>query len=372
MEDVTEYMYERGWTDGLPVVAPTRGKVDAMLAAGGRSADEIIGSVPARNRTITAETIAANAVMAGCRPEYFPIVLTAVEAMLDPAFNVNTVSTSSGGAAVAIVVSGPMAEEIGMNAGRNLLAPGNRANATIGRAIRLVISNGLGSKSGKLDASSIGHPGKYTLCFAAKPGEPDWPGLNVEAGYTDADTVVTILASEGPRQIGQHLNEDPAGILRSVAAAMKAPSNTIVGKVAGGRAAQVIVILGFEHEMAVRAGGWTRQRVREFLVEESRTTQELLLDAGILIESGAVNDMTPGPDGKIPVVSSPEDIILVSAGGPGAGWSAMIPAWAPSLNSRSVTKRVRPVGEAMPDCGPDACAMPDLSTLIQKDDAHHV
>lgn len=367
MHDVHEYMFEQDWTDGLPVIPPTRDRVNAMLEAAGRPPSEIVGSVSARNRSITVETVAANAVMAGCLPEYFPIVLTVIEAMLDPAFNINTVATSSGGAAVAVVVSGPMALEIGMNSSHNLLGPGNRANATIGRTVRLVISNGLGSKSGKLDASSIGHPGKYTFCFAAKQGDDAWPGLNVEAGYTPEDTVVTILAAEGPRQIGQHLNEDPAGVLRSFAAAMKAPSNTIVGKVAGGRAGQVLAILGFEHELAVREGGWSRDDVREFLVAESRTTPEELLAGGILLETGAVNDMRPGPDGKLPVVSRPEDIILVTAGGPGAGWSALIPGWAPALHSQSITKRVRPVGEALPDCGPDACALPvEFSNLAGK------
>jgi hypothetical protein len=348
--DAIELMYEKGWTDGLPVVPPTPEKVAAMLAGGGRSADEVLGNVPARRKTVTAEIVAINAVMAGCKPEYFPIVSTAMEAVLDPAFNVNTVATSTGGAAICVMVSGPLAHEIGMNGGHNALGSGNRANATIGRAVRLTVANALGAKTGKLDASSVGHPGKYTFCFAERVPVAPWQTLSVEKGYQPEDTTVTIMAVDGPRTVANHLNEDPEGVLLTFAAAMKAPNSFIVGK-----SGQVTIVVGHEHELALRQAGWTKLRAIEFLVEHSRTTLAEIEAGGVHVETGAQHDMTPGPDGKVPVVASVNDIVLITAGGPGSGWSAMVPSWAPAAHSRSVTRRVRPIGEAMPDCGPDGC-----------------
>ncbi|MFV0462584.1 MAG: hypothetical protein ACK5MP_05220, partial [Nostocoides sp.] len=247
-------------------------------------------------------------------------------------------------------------EQIGMNGGHNALGSGNRANATIGRAIRLTVANALGAKSGRLDATSVGHPGKYSFCFAERTPASPWEPLRVEKGYAVEDTTVTILAGEGPRQVANHLNEDPEGVLRSFAAAMKAPSNFIAGK-----SGQVVVVLGHEHELALREAGWSRADALDFLVQASRVTPAELQAGGILLESGAQHDMTPGPDGKLPVVDSAEDIVLITAGGAGSGWSALIPSWAPTKHSRSVTRRVRPPGEAMPDCGPDSCEIPWLT-----------
>ena len=354
--DAIEFMFDQGWTDGLPVVPPTPERVGAFLAAVERDGNDVLGAVPARRKVVTAEIAAVNAVMAGCKPEYFNIVLTALEAVLDPAFNVNTAATSTGGAAICVIVSGPGAAAIGMNARHNVLGSGNRANATIGRAVRLTVANALGAKTGQLDASSVGHPGKYTLCFAENPPAPPWPSLAVEKGYGPDDTTVTIMAVEGPRQIANQLNERPEDVLASFAAAMRMPSTFIVGK--GG---QCVVLLGHEHALAVHQAGWTKQQAREFLAEHSRVTPDELVGGGIRIETGAQHDMTPGPDGKLPTVPTPDDIVLVTAGGPGAGWSAYMPAWAPVMHSRSVTRRVRPVGEAMPDCGPDGCEVPWLT-----------
>lgn len=355
-DDAVEIMFDQGWTDGLPVVAPTPAKVAAMLAGGGRDADEVLGSVAARRKTVNAEIVAINAVMAGCRPEYFPIVVCAAEAVLDPAFNVNTVATSTGGAAICVMVSGPMAHEIGMNGRHNALGSGNRANATIGRAVRLMVANALGAKTGKLDASSVGHPGKYTFCFAERPPEAPWETLSVAKDYAPEDTTVTIMATEGPRQVANHLNEDPAGVLMSFAAAMKSPSNFITGK-----SGQVTIVLGHEHELAVRQAGWSKAQAVEFLVEHSRVTPAEIEAGGIILETAAQHDMEPDADGKLAVVATANDIVLITAGGPGSGWSAMVPSWAPTRHSRSVTRRVRPPGEAMPDCGPDGCAVPGIA-----------
>ncbi|WP_370327867.1 hypothetical protein [Euzebya sp.] len=358
--DVQERFFDEGWTDGLPIVPPTPDRVLDMLLAGGvTDPDDVLGTVPQRGIAVTAEKAAINAVMAGCRPEYFPIVLAGLGAMLDPAFNAHAATTSTGGAAVCTIVSGPLAREVGMNATHNVLGPGNRANATIGRALRLVASNVLGAKSGGLDGSSVGHPGKYTLCFAEDPPMAPWEPFGVSLGYDPDDTVVTVVATEGPRQVANHLVEDPERVLLTFAAAMKVPSNYVSGK-----GAQGVVVLGHEHQLAVVQAGWSRRQVQEFLAEASRITPDELRAAGIDLPVGSTHDLVPDADGKLGTVTGPDDVLVVTAGGAGAGWSAYIPMWAPVdiARSRAVSRRVRPPGEALPDCGPDGCEV-DLGAL---------
>jgi hypothetical protein len=212
------------------------------------------------------------------------------------------------------------------------------------------VANSLGAKTGQLDATSIGHPGKYTLCFAEDPPEHPWQPLRVQLGFAPEDTTVTIMATEGPHQIAQQLSESPEDVLLAVTGAMKQPSQFISGK--GG---QCVVILGYEHANAVRRAGWSQQHVRRFLVEHSRISLAELAAAGIHPEVGSQHDMTPAADGTLATFADPDDIVLVTAGGPGAGWSAYLPSWAPPKHSRSVTRRVRPVDEAIPDCGDDDC-----------------
>ena len=176
--DVQDAFFARGWTDELPIVPPTEARVAAMLEAGGvDEPDTLIGYLAVRKRGVTLEQAATNAVMAGCLPEHFPIVVAALEAMFDPAFNLHTVLSSTGGAALCLVVSGPLAAEVGMNARHNCLGHGNRANLSIGRALRLTSINALGSVVGESDASSFGHPGKVTMCFAEDPPPAPWRSL---------------------------------------------------------------------------------------------------------------------------------------------------------------------------------------------------
>lgn len=164
---------------------------------------------------------------------------------------------------------------------------------------------------------------------------------------------MTLLAVEGVRQIAQQLNGSAEGILRTFAAAMKSPANFATGK--GG---QALVILGPEHAGICIQQGWTQKQAREFLYQESRVSPEELEAAGVLLEVGTAHDMTPGEDGKLPSVASPDDICLVTAGGEGAGWSAYAPVWVPKIHVRMTSRRVRPAGEPLPDCGPDGCIVP--------------
>jgi hypothetical protein len=258
--------------------------------------------------------------------------------------------TSTGGPATCLIVSGPMAGAIGMNARHNALGSGNRANATIGRAVRLVAMNVLGARIGKLDASSLGNPGKYTLCFAEDDPKAPWEPLRVQLGYHEEDTVVVALATESPRQVANHLNGDAEGVLRTFVSAMRVPANFPVGK--GG---QCVVVLGPEHAGALMEGGWSQLDVRRFLARESRISVREMEAAGQILEKGSAFETTPDAAGMLPAVESFEDVLLVTAGGEGAGWSAYIPSFSPAKVSRATSRRVKLRGEALPDCGPEGC-----------------
>ncbi|MCY3953712.1 MAG: hypothetical protein OXG69_14385 [bacterium] len=341
--DFLDEFHRLGWTDGLPVVAPTPERVGALLDHAGLSPDTMLGTIEARGRSLNAQQAAANAVMAGCAPGHFPLVVAALCAMLDPTFNAHTVMTSTGGAAFCLLVSGPVTAELQMATRHNALGPGSRANAAVGRTLRLVARNVFGARTGEMDASSIGHPGKFTLCLAEDEPTAPWEPLRVELGYGLEDSTVTILGTEGPRQVANHLNPSPEGILTTMAAAMRCPATYPVGK-----GAQAVVVLGPEHTAALVKAGWTRSRVREFLADASRVTPAEIEAAGVFLEVDTQHDMTPGADGKLPVVRSPDDLFLVTAGGAGAGWSAYIPVWAPTLHSLAVTRRVPAPGEGLP------------------------
>jgi hypothetical protein len=333
---VQEEYFERGWTDGLPIVPPTPERVEAFLAAAGLDGDVVLGTVVARARSVSAQEAAINAVMAGCRPDYARIVVAGVQALTDPDWNANAALTTTGGTAICTIVSGPLAQAVGMNAGHNVLGQGNRANATIGRALRLVAMNVMGAKPGLMDGASIGNPGKYALCFAESEPIAPWESLRVELGFDAADTTVTILATEGPRQIANILSGQPDWVLRTMASSIRAGHTYIAGKGRG----QCVVLLGPEHASAVRDNGWTRRQAREYLMEHTCVSAEDLEAAGLPVESTGAHTMHAEPDGLYATFAEPADILLVTAGGAGAGWSACIPAWAPKNNSCAVTKRV--------------------------------
>ena len=246
-----------------------------------------------------------------------------------------------------------------MNARSNLFGPGNRANATIGRAVRLVAMNVIGARTSVQDESCIATPAKLSFCFAEDEPPHPWRTLRSQLGFDEADTTVTIMASEGPRQVANFTNGSAEGLLRSFVSIIKPAGSVIVGK--GG---QGIVVLGPEHQFIIRESGWTQSRVQEFLAQETRVTPDELAAGGILLEQPGDHHYLPlGDDGKYPTFHSPDDVLVVTAGGHGAGWSAFIPSFVPSKHSVAVTRRVRPAGEPLPDCGPDVCevALPGIS-----------
>ena len=323
-----EQYYEKGWTDGLPVMPPDEEAVGAMLAAGGFSGAEVLGEIPDRNVRVTADKVAINAVLAGCRPEYMPVVAAAIQAICHPDYCYHGAATSTGGAAVTLLVNGPIAPALGINAKDNLLGQGFRANATIGRAVRLVMMNAINTRPGKLDRSTIGSPGKYTQCFAENEAGSPWEPFHVGRGLRPDQSAVTVFASEGLIQVYNQLSNRAEELLLPFADAMgNLGSMNIAGQ------AQLMVILGGEHCRTLAKHGWSKAQVREFLYEHSRRRVADIKRAGRL--AGPVK---PGDESKWrhPVLS-PDDILVVAAGGSAGSFSAVLTGWGSARHSRSVT-----------------------------------
>lgn len=326
-EQVIEDYFDRGWTDGLPIVPPTRERVQQFLDTAHRSPSDLIGTEPTKGRVITAEKVAVNAVMAGCRPEYFPVIATAVEAMCEPEFNLHAITASTMGAAVLLLVGGPAVSELGINSGVSVFGPGHRANATIGRAMRLVIINATGSSSGEIDKATLGHPGKYTWCMAEADAVSPWEPLHVERGLSPNESAVTIFAALSGIQVANHETQDPAGILASFRDAMFA-----IGPMQG----ELNVVLCPEHVGHFRAAGWTKDQVKQTLFEIAQRSDEDWRAAG--------DAVPPGEDGSsrvVPTATRPENINVLVAGGAAGAFSSIIPLWTGGNGTRSVTRSIR-------------------------------
>jgi hypothetical protein len=336
-----EYFHAHGLGDGLPVVPPTPELVTTMIAAGGRPAADLIGRVGDRPEGITVEQAAVCAVLAGCRPDHFPVVLATWDAILDTAFNAVSVLGSSGGTALTAVVSGPYAAAIGMNAGHNVFGPGNRANATIGRAVRLGVMDVLGYRPGALDGASFGNQARYTAHFAESPPPAPWQPLHERLGFAPGSTTVTVAVTDAPRQVAHIVSGGADHILARLAAAMKDPSHG-----AAGLATVFFVVLGPEHAGILHAAGWTPRGIAAHLAEATRITPAELVAAGaplgpsgLPVEHGGKWSLRA--DGTLPTTHA-DEIFVLTAGGTGAGWSHVIFGYAPTLVFQPVTKEIMP------------------------------
>jgi hypothetical protein len=337
--DLIELCYERGWSDGLPVVPPTADKVAAAVAATGRSGDEIVCSYPERQREVSVEHIAANAVMAGCRPEYTPVVLAIVEAMATDSFGLHAANATTGGSAVGFVVNGPVRKALGMNFRGNVLGPGNRANSTIGRAVRLVQINAFGSVPGAgneglvepggrpiLDRATIGQPGKYAGYHLVE-NEEDYPSLlplHVELGFAPDSSVVTVFATAGHMQLSIHHESTADEIVATLC-------HYLVGTGRLGRSGFCVVVIPPECADVFVRDGWSKSRIREALFEGTSRSVAWVkqhggsLTGGLMDRRGAA--VQPGDDDLTAAIAgSADDIMVVVAGGPaGAFVHALFP-----------------------------------------------
>ena len=325
-----ELCFEKGWTDGLPVVPPTEAAVRAMLEAAGLAPDQQIAFITNRQVAVTAEKVAINAVMAGCRPDYMPVVVAAIEGIGDPRWAYHGPGTSTAGAAVLMIVNGPIARALDFNSGDNLFGPGWRANATVGRAVRLVMRNVIGSIPGQLDRGTLGHPGKFTYVIAENEQDSPWTPLHVERGFRAEQSTVTVMAAEAPHQFYNQLSNTAAGLFTTLCDDMRISGN-VVGQ------PQYALVLAGEHMRTIAADGWTKADIRTHVFEHTQTTVAHLKRTERLAGPVAAADETT----TRPLVSSPEDILVVAAGGRAGAFSAYIPGWASRKASEAVTTLIK-------------------------------
>jgi hypothetical protein len=335
LTDVMELLFESGWTDGLPVVPPTPRNVQRMLTGTTRQPDEVIGRIPPKGGRATVEKVAINAVMAGCKPAYLPVVITAAEALLDDRCNTRGVQCSTHISTPLLIVNGPIVQELGLNSGYNVFGQGCRANATIGRAVKLMLVNLGGAIPGVTDKATFGHPGKFTYCIAENEPANPWEALHVERGFAPTDSTVTVFGAEAPHNINNHWSATPHGLLRTIADTMSTlGSNHLY---LGGES---FVVLGPEHADLLAKAGWAKRDVRAYLYEQARKPLSQVRIGGMYGPETRRNLWPRWIDHdneteRIPVARRAEDIAILVAGGAGRH-SVYLPGW----GARSVTRKI--------------------------------
>ncbi|MGE0769991.1 MAG: hypothetical protein AB7L90_26430 [Hyphomicrobiaceae bacterium] len=331
-----ELYHSNGWTDGLPVVPPTAESVRACLEWAGMVPDQIIGIESVREQVITAEKLAVNAVMAGCLPMHFPVVVAAWSGMLKDEFLLHGTTSSTGGCAVLVIINGPIRKEIGASGGFNALANSDRATACIGRAIRLGLINILDVRPGGIDRSTLGHPGKFSYCIAEDEEDTSWTPLGQMRGIPEGVSSVTVMASMAPRQLMNEWTHAPEEILETFAAEMRGSQRHY--SIYGGN--QVVVIPKQLREI-IQAAGWSKADIGRFLHERARIKRKEWGDVG---KVAVVRDRG---ESIYSALDSPESCLVVAAGGPAGGFGAVIAPWM-GHKTKAVTV---PIGACV-DCKP--------------------
>jgi len=341
--DDFDLWFDKGVTDGLPVVPPTRERVARMLSGTSRDRTDIVGEVAPNYGRATVEKIAVNAVMAGCRPEYFPVVLAAVEAACDPAFNLHGMSTSTHFSAPLILVNGPIRPRIGLNCSFGVFGPGFRANATIGRALRLVMINIGGVRPGETSMSTFGHPGRYTYCIGEHEEETPWAPYHVERGFGPEQSAVTVFAGEGPHGISDHASRTARSLAGSLGWSMSGLWNSKHFPLYS----HTMLLVGPEHARTFADEGWTRADLARHLFETVRVPYRTLLPdedhgEGTNLRFSKGTDATP--DELIPKFPSVAEIHIVVTGGTAGRFSMAVPGWLGTRNgSTPITVPVRDI-----------------------------
>lgn len=311
------------WSDGLPVVPPTQAAVDSFIRCSGLDGAEILGEFRPRQSVATVRDVAVNAIMAGCRPEYAPVVVALARALMDEEYDVWGVSCSTKGSASLVIVNGPVRNAIEINCGTNVFGPGRRANATIGRTVQLMVLNLGGARAGELDKATLGHPGRFSYCIGEDEENSPWTPLHVERGLSPTDSAVTVFGGEGLRLVNVHHNTADA-VLTAIVDTLASPSiynaHNIIGR------SQHVLVFAKEHRDLLWNAGWTKQLIREYVAENAVISEELLRRVGGTAE------------GAESVVQSPDDLLIVAAGGGAGRFAGVIPGW--SWQSQAVTVKV--------------------------------
>jgi len=327
------FFEEKGWGDGLPIIPPTEDRVSAMLAATKRQPQDIIGAVPPRWAQATVEKIAINAVMAGCKPEYMPVLIAAVEALTDPKLNLYALQATTGGPAVMLIINGPIRKELNINGGPNALGEGWRANATIGRFVQLVKRNIGGSYPGTTCKATLGWPGKYSICIGENEEASPWEPLHVERGFDREQSTVTAISADASIRASDLDSTKAVGILTNFAQKMDGPSGP-----------EAIMIICPEHAKIIAGDGFSKKDVQKFVWERAAYRMKDLPDETFAQRVKRRSDLKLTRDSIIPVTDKPEDILVIVAGGDGSQ-SQYIHVWGQSTpeggSTRSVTKSIQ-------------------------------
>lgn len=338
--EAIEVAYALGWTDGLPVVPATRALVEPFLAMTEWPADHVVAELPPVGGQATVEKIAVNAVMAGCRPEYFPVILAAIAAIADERFSLQGVLGSTHMATPVLVINGPIRSRLEINHGGNLLGPGYRANATIGRAVNLLLRNVGGSYPGTTSKSVFGQGGRFTCCFAEDEDSNPWQPLHVERGFGRTDNTVTAFPGASPQHIYNPGADDAWAILDTMADGMAALGNAQL-RVMG----DAMVVFSPHHVRLLSAAGLKKADVQQYLFDHARQPVEKVnLMLGKTFSTELKRKLWPrwlsfeAPGAMIPVVRKPQDILVLVAGGAGGPHSLYISGW----GSRAVTRKIPP------------------------------
>ncbi len=322
-----EYAAAQGWSDGLPMIAPTEAKVDRFVNAV-RADNETFAPISPRQIVPTLRSLAANAVMAGCKPEYFPVVLAGLKAVLDPAYNLHGTLATTHPCGQLMVVSGPIRTALDINCGSNCLGQGRRANATIGRALQLILLNVGGAKPGDMDRATHGSPAKFAYCLGENQEASPFPPFHVRRGFEAGDSVVTCMAAEAPHNINDHASNTGEGLIATIAGTMsQAGSNNVYLQ------GPSFVVLGPEHADTLARDGWTAESIQAALYERSKVHVSRISAENL--ESWAGQGRHPVNDHYYPA-SSPDHINVIVAGGPGKH-SVFIPSFG---NTAAVSARV--------------------------------
>lgn len=332
-EEINDYFYARRWTDGLPIVPPTSDKVVCLLRAAPESPETPIGLIPPTMGIATVEKIAVNAAMAGCEPACFPIVLAAVKAMCAPEFNLLPMQATTNPVAPMVIVNGPIAKALDINAGYNVLGPGWKANATIGRAVRFVLNNIGGGVPGKLDKATHGQPAKFTLCIAENENESPWEPFHVERGFARDESTVSVIGVAGTQDIIHYARTSAAKVLDTLVNAI--PREGCKNLYSGG---EPLIIFGPEQAAILGAAGLSKNDVKRAFFERTKVPLSLLNPETIALLRGRRQGWFTGaraPD-AVPIADRPEDVLVLVAGGAG-NHTVFIPTWG---DTRCVTVKL--------------------------------
>lgn len=329
LEEVNAYFYERGLSDGLPVIPPTTERVEKMLKGmSWRNESDVIGLVPPAMGKATLRNVAVNAVMAGCAPEYLPVVVAALEAVLEKQYGLAHRQTTTHAGAPLLIVNGPIIKELGLNYGNGVFGPGWRSNATIGRALRFVLVNIGGAVPAEVDFCQTGHPGKYTFCIAEHQLANPWEPLHVERGFDAEQSVVTVVNAEAPHSMTENVQTHPIEIVRTFADTMATyGGNNLYSQ------GHPALVLGPEHAQHIRAAGWDKIDLQRALYETARKPWGVGHNRGksqgpFFPKWLDKND----PNAMMPILNDPRDLIVVVAGG--AGGKSM---WCPTAGAQSLS-----------------------------------